>query len=169
MPIGVVGRLVGAAAAVEPVKLGKRLPAEAAPLHLTAGPMLVQEVVGGCHVLVEAVRARPGVADEAEKEIVLPDAGNLLRRVEALPSGVLLLVATGGRQQRSAAQRDTVQRSETQCSSTQAGRRQQQAWWVSLGQGWSQAAQLLAAGRVLLHLCFLAAVGAGRHDRSGWL
>jgi hypothetical protein len=55
--------------------------------------MLVEEVVGGGHVFVETVCTRPGVADEAEKEVVFPDACNLLRCVETLPGGLVVVVA----------------------------------------------------------------------------
>lgn len=38
-----------------------------------------------CHVLVQAVCTCPGVANEPEEKILLPDAGYLLRRVVLLP------------------------------------------------------------------------------------
>jgi len=85
VPVGIVGWFVGAAAAVQPVKLTEGLLTEPAPLQLTTGAVLVQEVVCGGHVLVEAVGTGPRVTDESEEKVVLPYGRNLLRGLEALP------------------------------------------------------------------------------------
>lgn len=57
----------------------------------------MEEVVCSGHVFVQAVGTGPGVTDEAEEEVVLPDAGDLLWGVVLLPA------------QHSTAQHDVVQ------------------------------------------------------------